>query len=54
MKDEKGKLVDIPVCQLKEEYKEPARLGYQHFKKPISKFSDGDWDYAFELVKGQK
>lgn len=51
MKDKKNKTVNIPICQLKEKYKEPARLGYKHFRKPISQFSDADWDYAFELVK---
>jgi hypothetical protein len=51
---ETNDVVNIPILMLKKEYQEPAKLGYEHLKKPISEFSDDDWDYAFELVKGVK
>jgi len=44
------KVVDIPIWLIKDVYKEPAKAGYQYFKKPISEFSDEEWDYAFSLV----
>ena len=44
-----GEIVTRPVCLLKEEYKEPAKLGWKKFGKPISQWTDAMWD---ELMKG--
>jgi len=47
MRDENGERVETPICQLREEYKEPAKFAFEYFKKPISKLDDDEWDYAF-------
>lgn len=40
----KDEAVDVPISRLKDEYKSPARKGYEEYKKPISKFTDDEWD----------
>ena len=44
MRDDGNKVVDIPICMLKEEYKAPARLGWIKFHTPISEWGDSEWD----------
>jgi len=39
-----------PICQLKDDYKTPARLGYEKFRIPISEWDDTRWDEAFSLT----
>jgi len=51
MRDDENKVVNVPICMLKEEYKLPARLGWKHYHTPISHWTDEMWDNAFELVK---
>ena len=45
MRDSKDNVVDIPISIIKEEYKEPAKIGYKKYKRPISYFSKEEWDY---------
>ena len=40
--------VTTPICQLKPEYIEPAKRGYNKFKKPIDTFTDKDWNELFK------
>jgi hypothetical protein len=47
MRDENKKIVTVPICLLKEEYKEPAKAAFEYFKKPIDKLYDDEWDFAF-------
>jgi len=42
--------VEIPVCRLKEEYRQPAQWGWDKWYKPISEWTDEMWDEAFEAV----
>ena len=44
MQDDDNKVVDIPICMLKEEYKTPARAGWIKFHTPISEWGDSEWD----------
>ena len=44
MRDENQKVVDCPICLLKDEYKKPAREGWALYRRPISAWSDGDWE----------
>ena len=39
-----------PICQLKLEYTEPAKTGWQYFKKGFDEFTNEDWAKAFELA----
>ena len=48
MRDEDTKIVNVPISQLKEEYKISARIGYEMYHKPFSEWSDDEWDKAFE------
>ena len=49
MRDDGGNVVINPICLLKEEYKAPAKAGFEHFKTRISEFDDDAWDQAFAL-----
>jgi hypothetical protein len=44
MRDKSGNVVNTPICQLKEEYKTPARLLWDKLHIPLELFSDNDWD----------
>lgn len=44
MRDKDDNVVDMPISLLKDEYKKPAIEGYKKYQKPISEFSDKDWD----------
>lgn len=46
-----GKVTDTPVCLLKSEYREPARIGYDIYNIPISEWTDAEWDRAIEAAK---
>ena len=51
---ETKEILTTPFCMLREEYKEPARFAFKHYEKPISRLSDGEWDYAFsQCMKGE-
>jgi len=51
MRDAENKITDTPVCMLKEEYKAPAKAGWEKWHRPISEWSDDDWDSAFAMTK---
>ena len=44
MRDTDGNVTTKPIHQLKEEYIEPAKKGWQKYKKPIDEFSVVEWD----------
>ena len=48
MKDEEYRVVKVPICQLKEEYYEPAKILYQKFKTPMTQWTDEQWDEAIK------
>lgn len=48
MRDEKDKVVTTPICQLKEEYYQPAKNLYQELKTPMSEWTDEQWDKALK------
>ena len=43
MRDKKGEVVDTPICQLKPEFFEPAKIGFAKYNKPIEEFSNEEW-----------
>ena len=54
MRDDEDKVVNVPICQLKPEYKEPAKRAYSKYKLPIDKLSDEQWYNTFaEVNNGQ-
>jgi hypothetical protein len=40
----------IPLCMLKDEYKAPARAGWEEYRTPYSEWTDAMWDHAFLLA----
>jgi hypothetical protein len=44
MRNDDGDVVDVPICMLKEEYKKAAKVGYETLHKPISEFTDAEWE----------
>ena len=55
MRDEKDKIVTIPICQLKKEYYQPAKKLYQKLKIPMTQWTDKQWDEAIsEKVNNSK
>lgn len=50
MRDDKDAITDTPISQLKDEYKEAAKLGFTKLKKPISEFSIDEWKSIMEEV----
>ena len=51
MRDEEDKVVTIPICQLKEEYYEPAKILYQKLKIPMTQWTDEQWDKTMKEFK---
>lgn len=51
MREKEGKVVTIPICQLKPEYCIPAKLGWSKLKKPVDELSDSEWDSLLEEAK---
>ena len=45
--------VETPINMLMEDYKGPAKARYKLCLTPISRWSDDDWDEAFELWHGR-
>ena len=43
MRDENNERVTIPISQLKDEYKETVKKGWNNFKIPLDEFSDKQW-----------
>ena len=43
MRDGKDEVVDTPICQLKPEFFEPAKIGFAKYNKPIDEFTDEEW-----------
>ena len=48
MRDENGNVTNVPICMLKEEYKAPARAGWNKWHTPISEWDDAAWDEAIK------
>lgn len=44
MRDENKQMVDMPVCMLKDEYKEPAKQLWGKLHTHMSEWTDEDWD----------
>lgn len=42
-----SKDIALPICLLKEKYKEPAKKGWILYHKPISEWTDEEWDKVF-------
>ena len=51
MRDKDGKIVKTPICQLKSEYKEPAKVVWQKLKKPIDQVPDKEWDECISFIE---
>jgi hypothetical protein len=45
-------VVTVPISRLREEYKQPARLGWQIHRVPITEWDDNMWDEAFTVTEG--
>ena len=48
MRDSDGNRVEVPISRLKPEYKNAARIGWKKTLRPISQYSDNEWDYYLE------
>ena len=48
MRNSKDEIVDIPICQLKNEYRKPVKLGWEKFHEPFTYWSDELWDELFQ------
>lgn len=44
MRDNQLNVVNIPISQLKEEYREPVKEGWKLYETPISEWTDEMWD----------
>jgi hypothetical protein len=44
MRDDNDKIVNIPISQLKPEYKEPVIKLWQTYHLPVDELSDAQWD----------
>lgn len=44
MKDDKDKMVDIPICQIKPEYYETWKKLWQNLHKPLEQITDEEWE----------
>lgn len=51
MRDDNGNITDNPICLLKDEYKEPAKIGWNKYNLPLSVWDDEMWNTAFEECK---
>lgn len=50
MRDARKNIIDTPICMLKDEYLVPAMIGYAKFHKPISEWSDSEWNEAIKAI----
>lgn len=50
MRNKKDEIVTQPISQLKDEYKEPAKNGWQKYGKPIDEFTDNEWDEVIAKI----
>ena len=50
MRDKNQKVVTTPICLLKPEYKEPAKLLWRNFSIPVDEATDKQWDKCFAEV----
>jgi hypothetical protein len=46
-----GERVTTPKCCLKPEYKKAAQIGWDHFHKPTSEWTDKIWNFAFSILE---
>ena len=44
MRAQDDEIVTIPISRLKEEFKEPARFGWEQHRKPLDEFTKEEWD----------
>ncbi len=49
MRDENRKIISVPISLLKEEYKEPAKRGWELYNVPISELSKVMWEVLLKL-----
>ena len=40
MRNEKKEIVDVPLCQLRDKYKEPAKLAWAKWHIPVDELTD--------------
>ena len=43
MRDDDGNVVTVPISLLKEEYKNPAKVGWEKYRKPVDEFTHDEW-----------
>jgi len=41
-------IVIYPICLLKPEYRQPAKLGFEMYQRPFDEWTDDEWDEAIE------
>ena len=44
MRNEKKEIVDVPLCQLRDKYKEPAKLAWAKWHIPVDELTDEQWE----------
>ena len=54
MRDEKDRVVQVPICQLKPEYYHPAKKLYQKLKTPMTQWTDEQWNEVITKSKKNK
>jgi len=54
MRDEKGKIVKIPICMLKSEYYDATKELYKKYKTPMSQWTDEQWDETMIKMRRNK
>lgn len=47
MRDKDDNMVDTPICNLKKEYREPAKHGWKKLQKPLTEFTAQHWEGLF-------
>ena len=52
MRDDNGEIVSIPLCMLKLEYKEPARILWERDSVPIDRITETTWASVVEPIVG--
>lgn len=45
MRDNENSVVDFPICQLKDEWKVAAKTGWEILQKPLTQFTQEEWEY---------
>jgi hypothetical protein len=53
MRGENDEVLTRPFCLLKEEYKAPAKAGWEAWHIPYNEWDDDQWNEAFELAEAK-